>query len=65
VFIFQYNIINVTYLQEDEAVLKAVVSVLTAKERALGHAAATRNWPASFWNGHLPRLNLWGLSYAL
>jgi hypothetical protein len=35
-FIFQYNIINVTYLQEDEAVVEAVVSVLTAEDQALG-----------------------------
>jgi len=35
-FVFQYNIINVTYHQVDEAVVKAVVSVLTAEEQAMG-----------------------------
>ena len=34
-FIFKY-IINVTNLQVDEAVVKVVVSVLTAEEQALG-----------------------------
>jgi hypothetical protein len=41
-FIFQYNIINVTYLQVDEAVVKAVVSVLTAEEEALGQQQPRR-----------------------
>ena len=34
-FIFKY-IINITNLQVDEAVVKAVVSVLTTEEQALG-----------------------------
>jgi hypothetical protein len=31
-----YNIISVIYLQVDEAVVKTVVSVITAEEQALG-----------------------------
>jgi hypothetical protein len=34
--IYQYNTINVTYHQVDEAVVKVAVSVLTAEEQPLG-----------------------------
>lgn len=34
--VFQYNTINITYHQLDEAVVAVVVSVLSAEEREMG-----------------------------
>jgi hypothetical protein len=66
-FIFQYSIINVIYCQVDEAVVKTIISVLTAEEQAMGlqQPLGIGQRPRPMTIDHNPTGNCICISYAI